>query len=423
MRTDERLQRLLGGEELASLRRRLRRHFEHAPSGDDRSSFRLGKLSGDEHRALAALLGRPPLFSNSIHIDVPALDAALSRAGIAESLRDALERLDGPLIHRASARHELQMLWAKVVDCCSHAALVQLVRTPAGLGLLKRLTNRDTDAATMLCSRAEAVLHRLPANGLTRAQLAADVLGDAHALDNYQATATLVLAVWRQLATPTRQHVEDAAAESADDIASQPVLSGERSRDVWARAGVLVNELARPALCLNLPTLDAGSHTQARGEPGYVSLRSLLRLPPRWAVAERDVYVCENPNLLAIAADRLGPRCAPLVCTDGMPAAAQRRLLSQLAEAGARLHYHGDFDWPGIRIGNHVMRECGARPWRFSTEDYRAAVLASPRPGLPLKGPEVRALWDEALFPAMHAYQLVIAEEGVAASLLEDLEE
>ena len=70
--------------------------------------------------------------------------------------------------------------------------------------------------------------------------------------------------------------------------------------------------------------------------------------------------VCENPNLVAIAADALGTRCAPLVCTDGMPAAAQRCLLSQLATAGAQTFYHGDFDWPGLHIGNYVMREYGA---------------------------------------------------------------
>lgn len=50
------------------------------------------------------------------------------------------------------------------------------------------------------------------------------------------------------------------------------------------------------------------------------------------------------------------------MCTDGMPAAAQRVILRQLAAAGGRLRYHGDFDWAGVRIGNYVMRECGARP-------------------------------------------------------------
>ena len=51
------------------------------------------------------------------------------------------------------------------------------------MGLLKRLAKQDPSAAIQLCRRAEAVLQRLPAKGITRSQLAADSLGDAHALD------------------------------------------------------------------------------------------------------------------------------------------------------------------------------------------------------------------------------------------------
>jgi uncharacterized protein (TIGR02679 family) len=179
--------------------------------------------------------------------------------------------------------------------------------------------------------------------------------------------------------------------------------------------------LARPALFLNLPTHEADSYGRPPGEPAYASLRSLLRAPPAWDVADREVYVCENPNLLAIAADRWGGDCAPLVCTDGMPAAAQRRLLSQLAQARARLCYHGDFDWPGVRIGNHVMREHGARPWRFGAADYAAAVRASPAVGQALTGKSVDALWDAALTALMRRHKISIAEEALAASLLQDL--
>ena len=73
------------------------------------------------------------------------------------------------------------------------------------------------------------------------------------------------------------------------------------------------------------------------GEPVHLSLRRLLRRPPPWDVAGREVFVCENPNIVAIAADRLGTTCAPLACTDGMPFAAQQTLLAQLAASGARL--------------------------------------------------------------------------------------
>ena len=46
---------------------------------------------------------------------------------------------------------------------------------------------------------------------------------------------------------------------------------------------------------------------------------------------------------------------------------------------------NGDFDWPGVRIGNQMVREHDARPWRFSAADYRAAVLGAPRPGRPAR--------------------------------------
>jgi uncharacterized protein (TIGR02679 family) len=147
----------------------------------------------------------------------------------------------------------------------------------------------------------------------------------------------------------------------------------------------------------------------------------LLRSPPVWTVADREIYICENPNLLAIAADQLGARCAPLVCTDGMPSAAQRTLLTMLAKAGACLRYHGDFDWPGLHIANHVIRTYGARPWRFCAADYEAAVSSAPCTEHRLIGPPVAASWDSALTPAMQTHGLPIAEEGLAASLLQDL--
>ncbi|MDB5869258.1 MAG: hypothetical protein JWP96_1590, partial [Polaromonas sp.] len=279
-----------------------------------------------------------------------------------------------------------------------------LLQLPGGLGLLKRLAGQNPAAAAHFLDKAHAVLKRLPAPGLTRAQLAAQALGDAHALDNGCAVATLVLAVLK-LNREAPSGLEDAGFEEAS------------ARELWASAGVLVNELARPALVLNLPGVGTP------GEPGYLSLRKLLRSPPMWNVRGRLVFVCENPNLIAIAADHLGASCAPMVCTDGMPAAAQRTVLTQLAQAGAALRYHGDFDWAGLRIGNHVMREHGAQPWRFSAADYLAACAIAPRPGRLLLGAEAEASWDARLALAMRTAQQAIDEEMVAESLMQDLAE
>ena len=396
---EARLMRLLGGEALAPLRLRLRRFFERAAAGD-KEGLRLGQLSEPEHAALAALMGRPPRPTASMQVDVQAIDTALREAGIASSLRQALEQLDGPIVHQATVRSDTQLRWSSVVAGCRHQALAACLQTATGLGLLKRLARQDADAAARLCERADAVLLRLPAQGAPRAQLAAQTLGDAHALDAGQPTATLVLAA-------LRQQIE---RPETDD---EP----ETLRELWARAGVLVNELARPALFLNLPNDKHEDH----GEPCYASLRRLLRSPPPWRVAGRTVYICENPNLLAIAADYLGPRCAPLVCTEGMPAAAQRCLLQQLRAAGARLLYHGDFDWPGLRIANLVLREHGAAPWRFDAAAYEAAVQAAPPSSHRLTGTPVMASWDSALAPAMQAQGLAIAEEALADGLLQDL--
>ncbi len=181
---------------------------------------------------------------------------------------------------------------------------------------------------------------------------------------------------------------------------------------------MLVNELARPALHLNLP---ASQPSSVPGELGYLSLRQLLRSKIAWSVAGRVVFVCENPNIVAIAADRWGAACAPLVCTEGMPAAAQCVLLTQLVDAGATLRYHGDFDWPGIHIANHVVKSFGATPWRMGADDYVAGVRSIPPKERDLPESEVGAAWDESLAVKMRSYGLAIEEEAIAATLMEDL--
>ena len=419
---EARLRRLLGGDHLASLRKRLRQRFERAPLDTSVESFRIAKLTAEEHATLASLLGRRQRYSNSLQVDVHLIDAAFQNSGVATSLRDALEQLDGPIRHLATTRFQSRTLWSDAIKGCSHPGLIELLQAPAGMGLLKRLTRQTPSAAVQLCRRAEAVLQRLPANGVTRSQLAADVLGDAHALDRGRGTATLVLAVWRQTVPLVYDQDDDVLIERTEYGDTQQGSGAERDRDIWAKAGVLVNELARPALFLNLPTREAEHHGWTPGEPAYASLRLLLRSPSSWEVADHKIYVCENPNLLAIAADHWGSYCAPLVCTDGMPAAAQRCLLSQLATARARLCYHGDFDWPGIRIGNHVMREHGAHPWRFSAADYEAAVQTVSGLGQTLTGKVIDALWDTALSMAMQQHRVSIAEEALAACLLQDLD-
>jgi uncharacterized protein (TIGR02679 family) len=416
----ERLQRLLGGVELANLRLRLRARYERGMSRDE---FTLTDLPIHERRALAGLLGRRTLAAGSMRIRRSELDAALAHAGIADTLRDALEFLDGPLSDRRADRAAREQAWSAALAYTDEPLLAALLAGVAGAALVKRLSGSDPAHAAVLLAQAARVLARLPGHGMSRAQLAADVLGDSHGLDTGHPVATIVLR-----ACPAEPSIDDIEAAGIQD-------AEESTRERWARLGVTVNELALPALCLNLGILDtdvAHRHPQQApqldpppvlgvclGEPVHLSLRRLLRRPPIWQVANRDVFVCENPNIVAIAADRLRGACAPLVCTDGMPSAAQQTLLAQLAAAGARLRYHGDFDWPGLVIGNFVMREFGAEPWRFGTADYLGATAEH---GIALRGDRpVVARWDDRLARAMAERGVVVHEEGVAETLMMDL--
>lgn len=398
----ERLQRLLGGAELAGLRLRLRARFE---KGATRDGFTLLELTSAERRALEGLLGRPVTDADSMRVRLSDIDAALSHAGVAGSLREALEALDGPIEDLKAIRIARDKAWSAMLESVEHPRLKALISDPTGGALLKRFAGHDARIALELLEKVRRVAERLPERGRPLAHLAAAELGNAHALDSGSPIATLVLRAFG---------LEQYAVER------------ERSRDQWARLGITVNELAAPVLCLNLPISgDSVASRVARaagsaGEPFHLTLRMLLRERPTLEVSGRRVFVCENPAIVSIAADRLGVACAPLICGNGMPGAAQQTLMRQLGASGAQLAYHGDFDWAGIRIGNFVMRELGAVPWRFSVEDYMAACAGAV--GILAEGEMVEADWDAELGGEMRDRRQEVHEEAVVETLIGDLD-
>lgn len=393
----ERLRRLLGSPDLAGLRARLRKRYEQ---GREDGIVTLGPLRDEERAVLCGLLGRPATPGASLRFNVTDLDAVLSASGAAASLREALALLDGPIENRAAQRATATLEWQTIQASLTDARLAAWIAQPRALGALKRACGGVPARAVQLCIEASRVMAVLPCEPTARSHLAARVLGDAHALDNGRAVASLVLAVLRHA------RIDDLDVEDQE----------ESVRSQWAAVGVLINELARPVLFLNLP-----GHHDDPGEPAYLSLRALLRRQHEWPVSGRKVFVCENPNIVALAADVLGACCAPLVCTDGMPAAAQRTLLLQLAAAGAQLRYHGDFDWPGITIGNVMMAQFHAQPWCFGAHDYRMAIDQAASSARRLEGPGRDADWDTGLKDAMLKARLPIDEESVMATLLQDL--
>src|SRR5690606_8362057 len=105
-----------------------------------------------------------------------------------------------------------------------------------------------------------------------------------------------------------------------------------------------------------------------------------------------------------------------LICVNGQFATPALVLLRQLRDAGAHLHYHGDFDPAGLVIARRVFAETGAQPWRFRAADY----LAAPK-GTKFGGTVGPTPWDRPLQDAMQANRRIVHEEAVSDELLQDL--
>lgn len=123
----------------------------------------------------------------------------------------------------------------------------------------------------------------------------------------------------------------------------------------------------------------------------------------------------ENPTVLALAIDRFGAGCPPLICTSGWPNGAAVTLLRLLADAGVNVLYHGDLDGEGLRIAAHLAATTGVTPWRMTAADYRAAV----RDRGPGVGRVTEAPWDVDLAAALSEHDVAVVEEQVASSLLD----
>ena len=131
------------------------------------------------------------------------------------------------------------------------------------------------------------------------------------------------------------------------------------------------------------------------------------------------VRACENPAVLRRAVAELGATSPPLLCTEGHPSVAFHQLADVVVGSGGELHYHGDFDWPGVAIAGSVMRRHGARPWRMTAADYTAGLGRAEY--VQLAGSSQPTPWDTELSKVMAATGRAVYEEAVADPLIADL--
>ncbi len=405
-----RLRKNLGAPECGRLLKRLREWLENGDALD--GTITLAKATEAERDHLAALFGGAPSRSVDLRVDLRQLEECLRHGELADSLAQAVEALCGPVANRRAERVAREERWTQLFATArsgveSQADLLTWLDELRDRGILRHLAEGGADTAEALLNAAITVLARLPVTDVPLPQFAAESLGgDSHALDPDRAVTGLVL----------RALARRAGLDRWDDAESR--------RDAWAAAGVIADEVSAPVLVLNMPALPTNTAgRQLRllaeaGEPAYLTVRQLLRAAPEFEPGDgRTIFVCENPTVVVAAASALGSACAPLVCIQGQLKTSARLLLKQLSEAGWRLAYHGDFDWPGLQIAAHVFRRLGANAWRMSAADYSSASPSS----VVLTGFEVPADWDANLSQAMKDAGHAVLEEQVLDRLLADL--
>src|SRR5690606_9457266 len=206
-------------------------------------------------------------------------------------------------------------------------------------------------------------------------------------------------------------------------LGAEPPTSAEQRRALWERVGVAEDELSATVLVAGVrpagedPLAIVLRTCAAAGEAAALTLAQVRAADSLPLTPESVVHVVENPSILALTLRRFGTRCPPLVCTSGWPNGAGVLLMRRLAEQGHELRYHGDLDGNGVRIAAYVMAKTGARPWRMSESDYRAAVP----PNGPPVGRVSAAPWDTGLADAMVACGVAVVEERTSELLLADL--
>ncbi|MDP1846842.1 MAG: TIGR02679 family protein [Solirubrobacteraceae bacterium] len=366
--------------------------------------LRLTALTQDEIRGLSGLLGphwRPVLPGTTASVDLAALDAAMRASPrYSGGLVDVCAAARGaPLADRRAER--LRVLEFRDTGWDALYSHVALDRHPALGDWLKR--ERSTGAAVragdpfgLLCSALD-VLAALPAEPpQTLARFAAaHCQGDPHALDRD-----------RPLDATVRR------ALAALDGETEPRRGAEARRVRYDRWGLGCDELSSTVLCLGV--------WPGSADPRVLTLRE-LREVERLSCGP-VVFTCENPDVVAAAADALGAGCAPLICTGGWSSTACLRLLRATIAGGAEPRHHGDMDPEGLRILDRLIAATGGTLWRMAPEDYRARAGGGQPLGrraiLPVRHPLLSELAS-----AITEVGRIVQEEQTLDELVGDLAE
>lgn len=369
------------------------------------------ELDDDGADRLSGVLGRA-VAGGTVRIRLTDLDARLRSSAAGRGLVSVVGDLTGGALRNLPAERDAdragrQVLWSSLDRALVEHGLAdeewarQWAQWLRASGAVTRLPRGK---ATVVLPVAVQVLARVLADDrvpLGLAELASEVTGDAHGLDNGYPAAALVL---RGIAFA---------------LGVAPAASAAERRELWQRVSVSTDEISGTVItwALRPPGHDRWSGMmRERADLGLITHVTVHELHRSADLARPGevIHACENPQVLqALAAAGVD---RPLACLSGNPAAAGIVLLAR-----STVRYHGDFDWPGIAIARRVFG-LGAQPWQFGCCDYAAGVERLPPDNrLSLTGHAQATPWDERLRAAMTTADVAVHEEALIDQLLADL--
>jgi len=373
---------------------------------ENRGRVPLPELLSPDRLALQAVLDR----RLGAMVDLRVLEAALNRLGVGEDLPCALAALGHPISPEPAARRA-QRADRRRAHAEARAAATAWPEAWASdwidavirAGVLRGF---DTAQVRVLIDHVRRVLDALERDQdikRSRVDLAARVLGSAHALD-----------------AGTRL---GAAVEHALRLRSDAYESAVR-RELWEQAGVHLDLTSGPVLTWGMPlckdtTLERlTSAASAAGIPLHLSRFALEQHPIR-VPQDTRVLVVENPRVVEAAAQMRSRM--PVLSTNGQPSSTVLLALEQLAESSAELYYHGDFDTPGLAICERIV-SLALTPWRMYASDYRAALEAAEleRAELPIDvNAPASTSWDPELRRVFDEERRIVHQERLLPGLIE----
>jgi len=395
-----------------------REYVRRLGRGDEPRRLTLRNLNLSERSALADLLGLERLPGPVAQVRIDMLIEALGVPDSAALTALAVAAV-GPVIDEVGPRREItdrrNRLWSDLTDELSKVEWLAEAGRSRFVAQLRSVGvgADEIDDRRRLHRRLVIVLRSLPAQSLGRAVLAAETLGDPHALDDEAPLSRLVIqaiAAGRNMAMPG---------------------GAEARRAAWQSVGVVVDEVSSNVLVLGLRVPDghglAGQLNTAADadEPVVITLRQLRRWPVPAHVEAGDhqagVLVVENPSILEAAAGQAARVWPALLCSYGVPTLAVTTLLRQLGAEGADVYQHADFDPAGLVITDWLRRHAGTTPWKMTAADYDRAIESVGAGGPEIAGRIPRSPWDPDLRRALERHRTVISEEQLLSELVGDL--